>query len=159
MNPDRAAELLQIPERGLDLLTRFEEEGPIAKAIRAVQAGFAPADVAAMYSLSYDATVLQDEEVSDDDVREGKLFVYECQTKRCKQKGRVATSSISPEDEEHDKPTCPSCSVPMIFLMAAEDEADINHLRRTYLPRARIADPLGRTDQGRDRGGEGDEDD
>jgi len=157
LNPDRAAELLQIPERGLDLLTRFEEEGPIAKAIRAVQAGFAPADVATMYGLRYERPVHEDEEVSDDE-QSGNLFVYECQTNRCRQKGRVATSSINPQDPESEPTLCPSCGQPMVFLLSCEDENDIHHLRRTFLPRARIADPLARTDQGRERGSGGYED-
>lgn len=150
MNADRAAELLQIPERGLDLLQRFEEDAKVQKAIQAVQSGFAPADVARMYELTFDEDL---EEAAE--VFEGDIYVYECQSRGCKQKGRVATCSLAPDDEGvEDLTRCPECRQLMVFVMSVEDEGDIT-LRRTRTPKARIHDAM----HGVDKSGMGDADD
>lgn len=145
MNADRAAELLQIPERGLDLLHRFNEDEATNKAIRAVEAGFPPADVAAMYELPYDTSevVQDDEEVPS----EGSIHVYECQTNRCRQKGRVATSSVTPDEADEDLAaaaliTCQSCGRRMIFVKSVESEWDLADFKRIALPRTRMHDSM-----------------
>ena len=137
MNADRAAELLQIPERGLDLLKRFEEDESIKKAITAVQSGFAPTDVASMYGLSYDDHLLPEAGVPD-----GSIHVYECQTRQCKQKGRVATCSLAVDEEGvEDLTRCPGCNLSMVYIMSVEDEGDIS-LRRTRTPKSRFHDEM-----------------
>lgn len=145
MNADRAAELLQIPERGLDLLQRFNEDEATNKAIRAVESGFAPRDVAEMYGLPFNASevVLNDEDVSS----EGGIHVYECQTRRCPQKGRVATSSVTPDEADEDDAlaaliTCVSCRKRMIFVKSVEGEEDLVDLKRTRTPKARFHDSM-----------------
>lgn len=155
MNADRAAELLQIPERGLDLLQRYEEDEGIRKAIQAVQAGFSASDVARMYNLQFDEEAEDEETVS-----EGNVHVYECQSKRCRQKGRVATASVLPDDENfvEDLIKCSGCRQPMVYVRSVEHEDDIGNLRRARSPRAKMDDPLGRTDKGQGRD-TGDEDD
>lgn len=154
MNADRAAELLQIPERGLELLQRFEEDEQVKKAIQAVQSGFSPSDVAAMYGLPYDDEVLQESEVSD-----GDIHVYECQTRKCRQKGRVATCSLGPdEDGVDDLTVCPGCGVKMIYVMSVEDEGDIT-LRRTRTPKSRMHDYMHGVDRSNYEGGDVGDDD
>jgi hypothetical protein len=54
MNPDQAAEMLQVEERGIDLLKRVNEDETLAKAIQQVQSGFDPKDVAELYGLDFD---------------------------------------------------------------------------------------------------------
>lgn len=138
MTPDQAAALLQIPERGIELLQRYQEEDNIAKAIQAVQGGFTPSDVAQLYSLPYEASEEEPE------AQEGDIKVYECKTARCRQKNRVSTASGDVV------PTCPSCQQDMYFVMTVADAEEISHMRRTYVPAGRIADPLARTDKHRD---------
>lgn len=165
MTPDRAAELLQIPERGIELLKRFEAEEVIQRAVSAVQQGFTPADVAEMYGLEYEPPDPEDE-MPEGHVPEGQIHVYECTTRRCRQKGRVATSSVGPDDDWENPefpgrpPTCPSCHDLMHFVMSVEDEMDITHLKRTYLPKARVHDDMHGVDKSGNRSGAGgDEDD
>lgn len=151
MNADRAAELLQIPERGLDLLQRFEAEPQVQKAIQAVQSGFAPVDVAKMYELTYDEE-LEEEKI----VSEGDIHVYECQTKRCKQKNRVATCSLGPdEDGVLDLTNCPGCGYHMVYVMSVEDEGDIE-FRRTGASKVRFHDAMHGVDKSGQGGGEDD---
>lgn len=140
MNADRAAELLQIPERGLDLLRKFEEEESVQKAIAAVQAGFAPGDVAAMYDLPYEESLSVSEIVQSD----GSVHVYECQTKGCRLKGRVATCSLKPDDEGfvEELIMCPKCRQKMVYQTTVDHEDEIGELRRVYSARARIHDSM-----------------
>jgi hypothetical protein len=159
MSPDRAAELLQIPERGLDLLQRFNEDETIRKALQAVEAGFAPQDVAEMYGLPFNASeiLLDDEDVPS----EGSIHVYECQTRQCRQKGRVATSTVAPDEADEDAAkaalvSCPSCGRRMILVKSVESEWDLGDLRRTRSPKASFHDSMhgvdraGSTDRGID---------
>lgn len=144
MNPDRAAELLQIPERGLELLQRFEEDEQIRKAIQAVQAGFSPADVASMYDLPFEGTGGESDET---EATEGSIFIYECQSPRCRQKGRVATSSVSPEQALEDEAsaaliTCAFCRQKMVCVKSVEHEWELGNLKRTRLPTANIHDSM-----------------
>lgn len=163
MTPDTAAKLLQIPERGIELLQRFEEDENIRKAISAVQQGFAPADVARMYELEWDEEEVEEEKPEEHDP-EGTIHVYECTTKRCRQKGRVATSSVGPDPEWGDPeevqppPSCPSCGTMMHYVMTVSHESDINHLKRTYLPKARMHDDMHGVDRSGDRADAGDDD-
>lgn len=162
MTPDTAAKLLQIPERGIELLQRFEEDENIKKAISAVQQGFAPADVASMYELDWDEEEIEDDKPEGHD-DEGHIHIYECTTKQCRQKGRVATSSTGPDpewddpDEVQPPPSCPSCGQLMHYVMSVVDESDINHLKRTYLPKARMHDSMHGVDKSSSRDEDGDE--
>lgn len=133
--PDQAAELLQIPERGPDLVRRCLEEEAISKAIQMVGAGFGPSDVAQALGLPWSAEA--HEEFVEEQL-EGKIKVWECKTLRCKQKGKVSTAD--------EAPPCPSCGVEMIFLMAVESAAEISHMARVSL-KSGISDPLKRTDR------------
>lgn len=134
MTPDQAAAKLQIEERGLKLLKLCEAEPAIFKALQAVQSGFSAADVAEMYELEWSA-----EEDDAPDETEGAINVWECKTTRCRQKGRVSTAT--------DPPQCPSCHQEMEFLMSVNDQEDIGHMRRTYVPNPGLNDPLARTDR------------
>lgn len=143
MNPDRAAELLQIPERGIELLQRFNEDETIRKALQAVESGFDPTDVATMYGLPYDQGLQVPEAVLED----APIHVYECQTHRCRQKGRVATSSVTPDEADEDLAkaaliTCQSCSNRMVFVKSVEDEWELGQLKRTSMPRTRVHDSM-----------------
>lgn len=133
MLPDKAAEILQIPERGMELLDRCENEPKVLKAIEMVTAGFEPADVARKYGLEYEAP-----EEAGPLENEG-INVWECRTPRCRQKGRVATAT--------NEPMCPQCGQPMSFLMNVEDAAQISHMARVTLGRPNIKDPNYRTDK------------
>jgi hypothetical protein len=149
MSPDRAAELLQIPERGLDLLQRFNEDETIRKALQAVESGFDPADVAEMYKLPYDQGMQTSETVLED----ASVHVYECQTNRCRQKGRVATSSVTPDEADEDISaaaliTCQSCGKRMVFVKSVEDEWELGQLKRASLPRTRVHDSMHGVDRG-----------
>lgn len=135
MNPDQAAELLQLEERGLALLKLCEENDKIYKAIQKVQAGFSPRDVAALYGLDYD---VEEEELEST----GNIQVWQCRTARCRQRERVSTAD--------DQPDCPGCGKPMHYMMSVEDAEEISHLRRTTVGRPRIDDPLYRTDRTRE---------
>jgi hypothetical protein len=138
VNPDAAAALLQIEERGLALLQLCNENEDIAKAISNIQSGFEPRDVAKLYGLEW--TEPEPEEPEGPDT--ARINVWTCKTARCRQKERVSTATVQPQ--------CPSCSQPMDFLMAVEYEEDISHMRRTFVPEPRIKDPLERTDRWRD---------
>lgn len=133
MTPDKAAEMLQIPERGMDLLKRCDEDEKVAKAITQIQAGFAPRDVAKLYGLDYDES-----EVVPEFTGRG-IGVWQCSTERCKQKERVSTAS--------EQPRCPGCRQLMPFLMEVTHTEEVNHMRRTFVPDPGIADPLARTDK------------
>lgn len=133
MSPDEAAAKLQLEERGLALLRRYDDEPNIAKAIGMVREGFLPRDVAALCELPYDEEDEQPE-------TEGEVKVWECKTPRCRQKGRVATAT--------EAAICPSCRQPMEFLMAVDDEDEISHMRRIRVPMPQgLVDPLERTDK------------
>lgn len=147
MSPDQAAELLQIPERGGDLLKRYTEEDNVAKAIQAVQAGFAPHDVCSMYGLPYDPEEAAALEAESD--AENPIKVFECKTARCRNKNKVATAS-APEGEEVEPPECPTCHQPMTYIMAVEDPDEISHMPRVKVKAPRMADPLSRTDKHRE---------
>jgi hypothetical protein len=136
LSPDEAAALLQIPERGPDLVKRCLADDLINKAVQMVGSGFTPSDVASALGLPWDKTVY-DEEVKTN--LEGKIKVWECKTIRCRQKGKVATASASPE--------CPSCGVDMTFIMAVDDPDEISHMARVNMGRPRVKDPLHRTDR------------
>lgn len=145
--PDQAAELLQLEERGPDLVRRCLSDEKVNKAIQMVASGFSPSDVAQALDLPWSR------EVHDDSVEtqlEGKIKVWECKTLRCKQKGKVSTAD--------EAPNCPSCSVEMSFLMAVDDPREISHMARTRTS-ANIADPLKRTDRTRENVPSGDWDD
>jgi hypothetical protein len=132
MVPDRAAELLQLPERGLDLLERIEAEPNILKAIERVQMGFDPKAVAAMFHLPFEA------EAEEEPQQEG-INVWQCRTPRCKQRERVSTAT--------NRPQCPSCGIDMEFLQNVEDAIEISHMKRTQLVASGLPDPLARTDK------------
>lgn len=133
--PDQAAEALQIPERGPDLVTRCLNDETIAKAIQMVGGGFSASDVAQALGLPWDKEVYEDQVETD---LEGKIKVWECKTNRCRQKGAVSTADEAPD--------CPSCGIVMVFLMAINDADEISHMRRTTL-KVKISDPLARTDR------------
>jgi hypothetical protein len=136
LSPDEAAELLQIPERGPDLVKRCLTDDLINKAVQMVGSGFTPSDVASALGLPWDKDVYEGTVKTQ---LEGKIKVWECKTIRCRQKGRVATASESP--------VCPSCGVDMAFLMAVDDPEEISHMARLSLGRPSIKDPLHRTDR------------
>jgi hypothetical protein len=137
MNPDQAAEMLQVEERGIDLLKKVNENEKLAKAIQQVQAGFAPADVAQLYGLDWDPE--QAGAQSGPTGEFGAINVWECKTQRCRQKGRVSTASNAPR--------CPSCGQEMTWVMEVMDEGEIGHMRRTFVPDPGLRDPLSRTDK------------
>lgn len=140
MTADQAAAMLQIPERGVELLRRYESEDKIAKAIQAIQSGFKPAEVCELYGLPYESN----EEDGGDFDEVAPIQVYECNTPRCKQKGKVSTASGD------TIPDCPSCHKSMNFLMSVFDPAEVSHMARTYVPTGGIKDPLYRTDRYRE---------
>jgi hypothetical protein len=136
VDPDQAAKLLQIEERGPDLVKRCLEDDQIRKAIEMVCSGFTPSDVAQALGLPWNRE--EYEEVVEESL-EGKIKVWQCNTIRCRQKGRVATASA-----EQD---CPSCGQPMKFLMAVDDADEIAHMHRISVGRPNVKDPLARTDR------------
>ena len=145
--PDESAELLQIEERGPDLVKRCLDDPQIRKAVQMVAAGFSPSDVAQALELPWSAE-LHEEYVEEQ--LEGKIKVWECKTHRCKQRDRVATAD--------DPPDCPSCGVEMKFLMAVDSPSEIGHMQRINVHTA-IPDPLSRTDRTRENIPVGDWDD
>jgi hypothetical protein len=135
VDPDTAAEMLQIKERGLDLLRRCEDEPFIMKALQNVQVGFAPRDVAALYKLPFNVEEEEHQSV-------GEIHVWECRTARCRQKNRISTGT--------QQQTCPSCRQPMHHLMDVDHPDEVAHMLRTFVPDPHIQDPLHRTDRTRD---------
>jgi hypothetical protein len=127
--------MLQVEERGIDLLKRVNEDEKLAKAIQQVQSGFDPRDVAQLYGLDWD----EENVVSGPTGELGAINVWECKTQRCRQRGRVSTAS--------DAPSCPSCGQKMTWVMEVMDEGEIGHMRRTYVPDPGLSDPLARTDK------------
>jgi hypothetical protein len=138
MNPDKAAELLQIPERGIALLQRVDHDENIAKAVAQVQSGFDPRDVAQLAGLEW--TEPEPDQPAGPD--EQKVNVWQCDTDRCSQRNRVSTGSMQPR--------CPSCKRPMTFVMSVDHVSEIGHMRRTYVPDPGVADPLDRTNRWKD---------
>lgn len=136
--PDECAELLQIPERGADLVKRCLQDVVMSKAINMVASGFSPSDVAQALDLDWSSKA--HEELIEDQL-DGKIKVWECTTMRCKQRGRVSTAD--------NAPNCPQCGLEMKFLMAVDSPAEIGHMARTSLG-ANIPDPLARTDRTRE---------
>jgi hypothetical protein len=122
-----------------------------------VQQGFAPSDVARMYELDYEEGAVEEDKPEEHDP-EGQIHVYECTTSKCRQKGRVATSSAGPDADWDDPedivppPSCPSCGQMMHYVMSVVDESDMNHLKRTYLPKARLHDDMHGVDKSRTPG-------
>jgi hypothetical protein len=135
LNPDQAAEMLQVEERGVDLLKRVNEDETLAKAIQQVQSGFNPADVADLYGIPFDRDSAQPGPSGEI----GAINVWECKTQRCRQRGRVSTGTT--------QPNCPSCGNQMTWVMEVMDEGEIGHMRRTYVPDPGLRDPLSRTDK------------
>jgi hypothetical protein len=132
VTPDQAAKLLQIEERGVDLLQRCNEDETLGKAIQSVQQGFEPADVCKLYKLPFD------ESYAETPTGDG-IPVWECKTPRCAQNGRVSTAS--------DVPDCPGCGRPMTFFREVEDVSEIGHMKRTQLSNMGLSDPTYRTDR------------
>jgi hypothetical protein len=136
--PDQAAELLQLEERGPDLVRRCLTDETINRAIQMVASGFSPSDVAQALDLPWSREA---HEESVEASLEGRIKVWECKTIRCRQKGKVSTAD--------DAPSCPSCGVEMSFLMAIDNPEEISHMARVSVT-ARISDPLARTDRTRE---------
>jgi hypothetical protein len=135
MNPDQAAQMLQVEERGIDLLKKVNEDEKLAKAIQQVQSGFDPKDVAELYGLDFD----QGQVVEGPSGESDTINVWECKTQRCRQRGRVSTGG--------SQPNCPSCSEQMTWVTEVLHEGEIGHMRRTYVPDPGLRDPLARTDK------------
>jgi hypothetical protein len=129
--------MLQLQERGRELLARTMQEPEIQQALTAVINGFAPRDVCEMFHLPWDESQAVPEGPASPD--EEGINVWECQTNRCRQKGKVATATNPPQ--------CPSCGNNMNFLMVIQDPGEISHMARTDMGGSRIADPFGRTDK------------
>lgn len=136
--PDQAAELLQLEERGPDLVRRCLTDEKINKAIQMVASGFSPSDVAQAMELPWSREAHEDAVEAN---MEGRIKVWECKTTRCKQKGKVSTADNAPH--------CPSCGVEMSFLMAVDDAREISHMARTSVV-SHAGDPLARTDRTRE---------
>lgn len=134
MTADQAAERLGLPERGIELLERANEEENIFKALQAVQTGFNPRDVCKLYELEWS----EPEEQPDDEV-DGAIQVWECKTPRCRNKNRIATATNPPD--------CPLCHQAMTFVTSVDEADEVAHMRRIYLRDPGIGDPLSRTDK------------
>jgi rRNA maturation endonuclease Nob1 len=136
MDPDEAAELLQIEERGAELVKRCLSDDLINKAIQMVGSGFSPSDVASALGLKWSREAYE-EHVEES--LEGKIKVWQCETIRCKQKGKVATAT--------NAPMCPDCGKECKFVMAVDSADEISHMARMSLGRPNVKDPLKRTDR------------
>jgi hypothetical protein len=132
--PDQAAELLQLEERGLELLQRCDEDAKLMKAIQQVVLGFAPRDVAKMYGLDW-----VEPEVEDDGPAPDKIHVWVCKTNRCMNREKVTTAT--------NPPNCPRCRQPAQWLMDIDTPDEISHMARMSLPNPGLTDPLARTDR------------